>query len=1087
MKKLLLQMLLFVVFFGMTQISLAQGLTSASINGKVSAMDGEELPSASVMAVHIPTGTVYGTSTRMDGKYNLTGLKTGGPYKITVSFVGYHSQVKENVYLELAQNLMINFKLPESSVTLSELTVTAEKSAIMSQARTGSAQNVSEKSMQEIPTTSRDFQSFSKLSPLFSGSSLGAAGRSSKYNNIQIDGTQYNDLFGLGSTGTPGGQSGTTPISLDAIDEFQVVIAPYDVRQSGFTGGGINAITRSGTNQYHGSVYGFGRNQNMSGQYTDYKTKKTKKLDEFKDYQFGFRAGGPIIQDKLFFFVNGEKTIYTYPQPNLSLTSGFGVASVDSVKKLGDAFVNALAARGYNAGSYSLASIEQPSSKLFVRFDYNLAENHRLTVRNNFVDAGSDIYYNYGTRKANTLFFDTQPYLMSNMTNSTVAQLNSTFGNTMSNELIVGFTTIRDKRHGKTADAPEVLIKGINQTFLMAAGPDRFSAANKLDQDIFEFTDNFSLYMGDHTFTVGTHNEFFSFTNLFARSAFGYYEYNSLADFALDKVSYYQRVYSRFGDPKNPSDIPAAEFSVSQFGFYIQDEWTVLPTLKITAGIRVDIPTFPTTPAKNDSVPKYFPQYRTDQIPSGNMLWSPRVGFNWDVTGDRTTQVRGGIGIFTGRIPYVWMSNNFGNTGMFTAEVNSATSNSVPTVDLPFITDPLNQYYSGDPRVTNGALGNPKLQSEIDLVDPNLKLPQIMRFNLGIDQELICGFVGTAEFLYSKNLNEMLYRKGNLVASTTKLPDGRPLYGGTNSGSGNFLDIMELYNTNEGYQYNLSFQLQRNVVRGVSVNTAYAFGQAKDKNSLSSSQAQSMMRYNPIDNDPNNPKLTTSQWEIKHRFFASVSYSAEFFQNAPTTISLFYNGQSGSPFSFIVNGDVNNDGFTNNDLFYIPKDIYEILLVTKNNSAPSSDVLLTASNGDKYVKASAQNYSDLDVFIQNDDYLGKNRGRISERNAAREKWQQSLDLRITQNIPDLWGMGNFQISVDILNVANLLNSSWGKIESAGSGTYGIVTLQKRINYNGVANTPAYSFSKPSNGSNSVNTISDIASRWRMQLGVRYTL
>ena len=1061
MKKLLLQMLLFVVFFGMTQISLAQGLTSASINGKVSAMDGEELPSASVMAVHIPTGTVYGTSTRMDGKYNLTGLKTGGPYKITVSFVGYHSQVKENVFLELAQNLMINFKLPESSVTLSELTVTAEKSAIMSQARTGSAQNVSEKSMQEIPTTSRDFQSFSKLSPLFSGSNLGAAGRSSKYNNIQIDGTQYNDLFGLGSTGTPGGQSGTTPISLDAISEFQVVIAPYDVRQSGFTGGGINAITRSGTNQYHGSVYGFGRNQNLSGQYTDYKSVKTKKMDEFKDYQFGIRAGGPIIEDKLFFFVNGEKTIYTYPQPNLSLNNGFGGKTVAELQALGDQFVAALAAKGFTAGSYNLATFEQPSSKLFVRFDYNLAENHKLTVRNNFVDAGSDKLYNY--RADSRLIFDTQPYQMSNMTNSTVAQLNSTFGNTMSNELIVGYTTIRDKRKGKTADAPEVLIKELSKTFSMYAGPDRFSSANKLDQDIFEFSDNFSLFMGDHTFTFGTHNEFFSFSNLFARSAFGYYEYNSLADFAADKVSYYQRVYSRFGNQRDPSAVPAAEFSVSQFGFYAQDEWAILPTLKITAGIRVDIPTFPTTPAKNDSVPKYFPQYNTDKIPSGNMLWSPRVGFNWDVTGERTTQVRGGIGIFTGRIPYVWMSNNFGNTGMFTAEVNYGGSGT-----LPFNPDPRSQYISGDP-----GTGAAKFQSEIDVVDPNLKLPQVMRFNLGVDQELICGFIGTAEFLYSKSLNEMLYRKGNLKPSTSNIADGRPKYGGTDYGNGNFWDIMELYNTSDGYQYNLMFQLQRNVARGVSINTAYTFGEAKDKNSLSSSQAASQMNYSPIDMDPNNPALTTSQWEVRHRVFASVSYSAEFFQNAPTTISLFYNGQSGNPFSFVVNGDLNNDGFRSNDLFYVPKDV--------------NDILVGKITGGNFVAATATGTTaaDLDAFIQNDDYLSKNRGKISQRNGAREKWQQYLDLRVTQDIPDLWGMGNFQLSLDILNVANLLNTSWGKVETAGLGTYNIVALQGFVTNNGVANTPVYGFSKPAN--NSVYSVSDIASRWRMQLGVRYTL
>jgi hypothetical protein len=409
------------------------------------------------------------------------------------------------------------------------------------------------------------------------------------------------------------------------------------------------------------------------------------------------------------------------------------------------------------------------------------------------------------------------------------------------------------------------------------------------------------------------------------------------------------------------------------------------------------------------------------------------------------------------------MSNNFGNTGMFTAEVRNSGQG------ILFNPDPKTQSIAGDPGT--GLL--PRLQSEIDVANPDLKLPQVMRFNLGVDQELICGFIGTAEFMYSKNLNEMLYRKGNLVASTSNIADGRPKYGGTNSGGGNFLDILEIYNTSEGYQTNLMFQLQRNVSRGVSVNTAYAFGQAKDKNSLTSSQAQSQMRFNPIDMDPNSPALTTSQWEVKHRFFASVSYAAEFCQNAPTTISLFYNGQSGSPFSFIVSGDLNSDGFDRNDLFYIPKDV--------------NDVLIGTISGGNFVAATAtgRTAADLDVFIQNDEYLSKNRGKISERNGAREKWQQYLDLRVTQDVPDFMGVGTFQFSLDILNVANLLSSSWGKVETAGLGTYEIVALQGFVTNNGVANTPVYSFSQRAN--KSVYSISDISSRWRMQLGVRYTL
>lgn len=1039
----------------------AQGLTTAAINGEIVDQNNNPLPGANIIAVHQPSGTQYGSTSREDGRYNLLGLRVGGPYKVTVSFVGYTMQIEEGFSLALSQNLRIDFKLPEEAVQLSGVTVTAERGAILSQARTGAATNVSTKTIQEIPTTDRSFASFAKLSPLFSGTGLGAAGRSSRLNNIQIDGTQHNDLFGLGSTGMPGGQTNTNPISLDAISEFQVVVAPYDVRQSGFTGGGINAITKSGTNKFSASVYGYGRNESFAGKWKDGDL-ESEDLEEFKDYQAGFTLGGPIIKDKLFFFVNGEITIYDSPAPNTSLVAGFGGKTNDELIALANQVSAALAAKGFSAGSVNTVTLESPSTKLFARFDYNLAANHKLTLRHNYVDASADKFYNY--RNVNYLLFDSQPYSLSSATNSTALQLNSTFGNNMSNELIIGFTTIRDKRKGISADAPEILIRELNRTLNIYAGPDRYSSANRLDQDIFEVTDNFNIFMGDHTITLGTHNEFFSFSNLFARSAFGYYEYNSLADFQADKIGFYQRVYSRSGDQRNPNAIPAAEFSVMQFGFYAQDEWTVSPTLKLTAGIRVDVPTYPDSPLENPLVPQYFPDYKTSQIPSGNLLWSPRIGFNWDPSENRTTQIRGGLGVFTGRISYVWMSNNFGNTGMTAAEVqNSGTG-------LIFRADPYNQYIAGDP-----GTGDPRYRSEIDVVDPDLKLPQLLRLNVGIDHQLPLGFVGTAEFLYSKSLNELLYRKVNLVNPVGSIPvigtgkDGRPVYGGTNSGGGNFYDVLELYNTSAGYAYNLVLQVQRNVNLGWSVNAGYTYGQAKDKNSLNSSQAQSMMRYSPIDLDPNNPALTTSQWEIEHRVFASVAYKTEFFANAPTTISLFYNGQSGSPYSYIVRGDLNNDGFDRNDLFYIPRN--------------GSEILLGRISSGQYVPADDQMYQDLESFISNDEYLSSNRGKIAERNAALAPWTQYLDLKVTQDIPDLWGLGRFQLSFDILNLPNLFNSEWGTVEYVNS-TYEMVALQGRITHDGKANTPIYSFSKPTN--NKTAQISDISSRWRLLIGLRYS-
>ncbi len=1073
--KQLISFFVFTVILCSTQLTFGQ--VNASLNGVVTDQNGSPLPGANIIAVHQPSGTQYGTTSREDGRYNLQGLRVGGPYKVTVSFVGYTPQTEEGFNLALDQDLRIDFKLPEQAVTLSGITVTAESNAVMSAARTGAALNVSAKQIQEVPTINRTLQDLAKLSPFMSGTGLNVAGRSNRYNNIQIDGTQYNDLFGLGSTGTAGGQTGANPISLDAIDQFQVVIAPYDVRQSGFTGGGINSITRSGTNTYSGSGYFYGRNQNLVGQYNADGVRRAK-LDDFKEYQGGFRFGGPIIPDKLFFFVNGEITGNPIPYTNPSVISGYGGKTPDEIKALADRFKADLAAKGFSAGSYDNVTLSRPSTKLFVKFDYNLSANHKLTLRNNYVSSYAEKFYT--SRLANRLVFDSEPYKNEETTNSTVLILNSTFGNSLSNELIVGYTLIRNKRKGIVGALPTVQVNEINRTFQMWAGPDRYSSANRLDQDVLEFTDNLSFYMGNHTVTVGTHNEYFKFLNLFARSAFGYYVYNSLDDFEADNIYSYQRVYSLMGDPKDPNAILPAEFSVFQFGFYAQDEWTVNPQFKVTYGLRVDIPTFPDKPAVNSKVPQYFPGYQTDQIPSGNLLWSPRVGFNYDISGDRTTQIRGGIGVFTGRIPYVWMSNNFGNTGTTAAEV-SYNYRSGKT--MPFRADPYNQYVPLD--TTYGTSSS--TTSEIDLVDPNVKLPQVMRFDIGIDHQLPLGFLGTAEFLYSKNLNDMLYRKVNLlpptgiVATVGGAADGRNYYGGTNSGGGNFYNILELYNTSGGYQYNLVFQVQRNVAEGFSVNAGYALGQSKDKNSLASSQANSQMAYSPIDNDPNNPALATSDYQIHDRVFASVTYTHEFFQDAPTSISLFYNGQTGKPFSYIIYGDLNNDGFNQNDLFYIPK----------NNN----EILLGSISSGQFVR-NEQMYSDLNSFINNDKYLSSHKGQIAERNGENNPWSEYLDMRITQDIPDLWGMGRFQVSMDFLNLPNLLGEflnvflpgqgydEWGVSRSTAYNTYTIVSLKGMINYNGQANTPVYSFSKPTG--NTPFTPNDYSSRWALQLGIRYS-
>jgi hypothetical protein len=1035
--------LLIIVTLFLSQSSiLAQGVTTSAMNGTIIDSKGDPLPGANIIAVHVPSGTQYGTTSRIDGKYNLNALRTGGPYTVTVSFVGYKPQMTEVAKLQLGQNLNQDFTLYEAAVELGAITVVGDKNAIISGSRTGSSQNVSEKQLEELPTIGRSFQTFAKLSPMYSGQNLQAAGRSNRYNNIQIDGTQYNDLFGLGSSGTPGGQTGTNPITLDAIQEFQVVIAPYDVRLGGFTAGGINAITRSGSNDFHGSVYGYGRNQELVGKYYN---NLNLAVNKFEEYATGFRLGGPIMKDKIFFFLNGEITGRNDPSTNLSLSSGPTNTLADAI-----AIKSILDGRGFNTGNYGEYTTKQPSTKVFARLDFNIADNHKLNLHYNYVDAYQDIL---NSRSSSSSFsFDTYLYQIKDVTNNLVAQLNSTFGNTMANELIVGYTTIRDKRGPDGTLTPEVQVRQPGITYEM--GTDRYSSANKLDQDIFEVTDNFTYFFGNHTFTVGTHNEFFSFTNLFLRSFAGYYQYNSLADLQAGNVAFYQRVAARNGKD------PAANFPVAQYGFYAQDDWQIKPNFKLTFGLRVDIPTFPDLPYQNDSVATYFPGMETNSAPSGNILWAPRVGFNWDVFSDRTTQIRGGVGVFTGRPAYVWISNQYGNTGVSAYEVNGSGTS------LFFSPDGSNLPDVGDP-----GTGAPSFRSEIDLADPKLKMPQVLRFDIGVDHQLPMGFIGTVEFLYSKTVNDFVYNKLNVINisnPSTLSQDGRPLYGGTDSKNNNFTDVMYLKNTDQGYSYNLSFQLQRTVVRGISINTGYTYGRAKDLNSVLSSQANSQMRYNPIAGNPNDPALATSSFEIRGRVFLSLSYVEEFFKNAPTTISIFYNGESGAPFSYIYGSDVNGDGFDQNDLFYVPKD--------------NSDILLGSISGGAFVSNSSM-YTAFNNFVNNNAYLASNKGKITERNGDVNPWVNYVDLHIAQDIPIVKGH-TLTINYDVLNVLNLLNNDWGWNSSVFS-TYRVANKVGTVTAAGPdLGKNVYSFGAPTN--NTPFTASNLSSRWQMQLGVRYS-
>jgi hypothetical protein len=1024
-------------------------VTTASINGMITDKSGQPLPGAMVRAIHEPSGTQYGTSAREDGRYNLTGLRIGGPYTIKVTFVGYSAQEKKGIKLELGQNLQVNFTLVEEAVETQAVIITGEQQNILSASHTGAVSNVSRLNIENLPSITRTFTDYLKLSPYFIGNS--AQGHNNRYNNIQIDGVNFNDLFGLGSSGTPG-LSSVAPISLEAIQEFQIAISPYDVRQNGFVGAGVNAITRSGSNDLSGAAFLYGRNQNFLGKSPN--ALKTSYAD-FSELQAGFRLGGAVIKDKLFYFVSAELTQRNAPINRTigapSKGTNIYTTSQDSI----NLFVNTLNTKyGYNTGSFANSPYDRKTGKFLVRLDYNIDDHNKLTVRDNFLSGYDNFAPSYAT--GSYLYCENSMYQMNNTTNSLVAQLTSIFSNNISNEFIFGYTAVRDHRTYSGSEFPFVVIKNVGdatggQTNLVA-GTEQYSRKNQLDQDIIELTDNFTYYLGNHTITVGTHNEIFSFRNLYIANSAGYYQFNNLDDFVNGRRAYeYQLSYALNGNP----DL-AAKFNAIQYGVYVQDEWTIVPKLKVTAGVRIDIPTLPDNPTYNYKFDSTFAGlYSTSNVPSGKALFSPRIGANYDVFGDRTTQLRAGTGIFSGRVPYVWLSNQYSNTGAEFARLDLYNS-------IAFVADPLNQ-----PR------GNAVATTEVDVTSKDFKMPQVWRTTVGVDQKLPFDFVGTLEGVWSYNINEINYQDINLKYTGVNSPDGRPLYGTYNTttkkwayskvNSTNFTNIILLSNTAKGYSTNLTAQIQRsNMPDGIDANIAYTYGVSKDINSGTSSQAASQFKYNPAV-DPNTAVESFSLFDRTHRVMVALSYRCEWLSGLATTIGLDYSGISGQPYSWLVYGDMNGDGQTANDLVYIPKDENDIILV---NSAGTVLPITDAA------------YTKLFNFINNDDYLNSHKGQMSRRNEAHTSWSGQVDLHIGQEISIIPGH-KLEIMIDVLNVMNIINSDWGWVTYVPNQT--TTNLLNFYAYN-TSGQPQYTIASLTDPISAI----DPASRWQLQLGVKYS-
>ncbi|RAJ31813.1 TonB-dependent receptor [Pedobacter cryoconitis] len=1055
---------IFCLAFSCHLVSHAQGSTSSGIRGYVYDNADHLLPGASISVTYVPSNMKFEAKANEKGAFVLQNLPVGGPYTIEITHIGTHKYTEQNVLLALGQVYSLKVFLASENTDLNTVEIkTSRTGSSRNLAKTGASNNISRTDMERFPSLNRSLADFTRFTPQSSGLSFG--GRNNRYNNIQIDGSQNNDIMGYGvgggtTTGAPGGQAGTQPISLDAIDEIQVVLAPFDVKQGSFTGAGINAVTKRGSNTFSGSFYTYGKNENLVGKSPD--ASRTK-FNKFSDSQYGFRLGGPIIKDKLFFFTNAEISRRNEP---LLYKANRGTGATDeslipaaTAQQISDYLKSAY---NYDPGKFDDISKQTNSEKIFARLDYIINAKNRLTLRHNYVHGKRDDIGN----GINALRFENNKYIQTSTTNITVAELNTYFSNEIVNNLIVGYSNVRDNREIPGSPFPQILIQ-LGAAGSITAGTEGYSPSAKQTQNLFQLTDNLDIIHNNHHFTFGTQNEFFRFNNLFIQNIWGNYTYSSLSSFLTNQApSVYQLTYSKIPDVA----IPTSVFRAMQLGFYAQDEFTVKEGLKVTGGLRVDVPVFLDKPLQNTAFAESFAAMglQTDSKPKSQLLYSPRIGFNWDITNDGQTILRGGSGIFTGRLPYVWLGNAYNNSGVDLGRINATGTATAPI------------RFSGD--VNNQPKTPTVATSEIDVTDKNFKMPQVWRSNLAIDQKLPLGFVATLEGIYGKELNAPYIKDLNLVNPTAKLDgDGRDLYPSGNSRLRfpQYTNVFLLTNTNKGYQYSLTAQLQRNVANGISGSIAYTYAHSKDISSMNSTIASTNFRNNTIVNNPNNPGLTFSDWNLDHRIIGTVSYRIAYLKGMATTIGLVYNGQSGLPYTYRLNADINNDGQTQNDAMYIPKSANDIVLLPAN----AQDT-----------RTPAQIYEQLNAFIEQDPYLRKHRGEYAERNGARTPWSHIFDMHLAQDFFITTGKTkhSLQVTLDIFNVGNLINKNWGLVKLPSITTAQLpATLSGAIlTFRGFENPATadgrsratYSYSPVS--SSFVNA--PFESRWRGQVGVRYS-
>lgn len=1073
MKKIIFILIILLSALGHAQV------TSSAMSGTVRSNKGEALPGATVEIVHKPTGTKYFSTTDFDGGYAVQGLRPGGPYTVKVTYIGFKTTEITDINVGLGNNLTVNVKIDDEQNALQEVVVSTKSKGNFNKGRTGASQQFSNREIAAVPVLgARSINSVTKYNAN-AGANGTFGGQDSRLNNFTIDGSVFNNGFGLGSDSQAGGRTGSTAISLDAIEQLQVNIAPYDIRQSGFLGSGINAVTRSGTNEIEGSVYTSTRS-NKKDFIGTHAGDVTIKPGRFEEKILGARIGAPIIKDKLFFFGNFETIDNTSPATNFTSTGSpnpSGLVSLPTYTEM-QTLSNFMKDKfGYTTGPWENYDSSKESKKFLTRLDWNINDNHKLTARYVFHNSSSDqltsnsnsLGFGNRTNSGLAMSFQNSGYTILDNTRSIVLELNSKLSNSWYNNFIGGYDKqIEDRGLIGGGLFPTIDIKQGAATYI-SVGLDPFTQGNKLSYSTLHFTDNLTKTIGKHSLVFGANFEYFKSSNLFFSGSNGVYVFNSLADFyaaandsagkngapssvTLTNPSKFQYKYSALPGGADPMQI----LKSNKLDIYAQDEMKLSDRFKLTVGLRASRIWYADTALENPTVTAMTfangEKFNTGTMPDPAILFEPRVGFNLDLNGNSSTIIRGGSGVFTGRSPGVYLSNQIGNNGVLTGVVDVSAADLVAG-GYGFTPRPADYFTPAKPTAPS--------TFDLSFNKKNFKSPQVWKTTMAVDQKLPFGFTGTVEGILQKNINAITYYNANFDApvGTFSGTDNRPRYSRNDAGTrvnDNVSNGIVLANTDKGYFYSTTFKIEYPYQRGLWGSFAYTHSNATDLMSPGSVASGSWTSGRSV-NGNNNLDVTNSNNNTPNRLVGVIGYRIEYGKGlgGATSINLGYIGEQANPFSYSYSGDMNGDRVSGNDLIYVPQNASELrfapLLVTSTVAGVTTSRTYTE----------AEQRTAFDAYIDQDKYLRTRRGQYAQRNESVLPMLHRLDLSISQDIYiKIAGKKNsFQFRADILNFTNMINKDWGlsqratnpnvlAFSSATTGNVPIYTLATQTDPNG---------------------------------------